>query len=147
MPSCAFGPFRENPRRLEWSRDYWYVYFPQLRGKMLKGETIDCDFHEILALIAPRACLELFALNDEDMLMNQHRLLMHSKLGELYHLLGRDEAHAFLTFGDGHSVPDLSRAATLSWMDRWLKHDGDPYGAWDNQLTDIKTDPVWESTP
>ena len=145
VPSCPFGAFRENPRQLEWSRDHWYIYFPQLRPLMLKNETIECDFHEMLALIAPRPCLELFAVNDGDMLMNQHRFLMHAKLGELYHLLGRDEAHAFLAFGDGHSVPDLSRAAALSWMNRWLKQGGDPYGDWDNHMTEIKTDPVWEA--
>ena len=62
--------------------------------------------------------------------MNQHRVTMHLKLGELYHLLGCDSAHAFLVFGDGHSMPDLSRASTANWMDRWLKYDGDPLGAW-----------------
>jgi len=130
VPSCTAGAFRENPRVLEWSRDRWYIYFPQLREKMLAGETIQCDFHEMLALIAPRPCLELFALNDGDFLMNEHRVTMHLKLGELYHLLDCDRAHAFLVFGDGHAMPDLSRAATLNWMDRWLKYDGDPLGAW-----------------
>ena len=137
VPSCGGGAFRENPNGLEWSRDHWYIYFPQLREKMLAGETIACDFHEMLALIAPRPCLEYFALNDGDLVMNQHRAQLHCKLGELYHLLGRDEAHAFLVFGDGHSMPDLSRAATRSWMDRWLKYDGDPLGSWDRIPTGV----------
>ena len=131
VPSCPGGAFRENPNALAWSRDHWYIYFPQLREKMLAGETIQCDFHEMMALIAPRPCLELFALNDGDFLMNQHRVTMHLKLGELYHLLGHNRAHAFLVFGDGHSMPDLSRASTANWMDRWLKYDGDPLGAWE----------------
>ena len=50
---------------------------------------------------------------------------------EVYRLLGCEPAHAFVVFGDGHSIPDLSRASMLSWMDRWLKYDGDPLGAWD----------------
>lgn len=132
VPSCAGGSFRENPGCLEWSRDHWYIYFPQLREQMLAGRTPACDFHEMMALIAPRPCLELFALNDGDFLMNEHRATLHLKLGELYHVLGADAAHAFLVFGDGHSMPDLSRVATLSWMDRWLKHHGDPLGGWDS---------------
>lgn len=135
VPSCSGGCFREDPNSLRWSRDTWYIYFPQLRAQMLAGETIQCDFHEMLALIAPRPCLELFALNDGDLLMNEHRVTMHLKLGELYHLLGCDSAHAFLVFGDGHSMPDLSRAATANWMDRWLKYGGDPLGAWDGRPT------------
>jgi dienelactone hydrolase len=135
VPSCPFGAFRENPRALEWSRDHWYVYFPQLRELMLAGEKIQCDFHEMMALIAPRPCLELFALNDGDLVMNEHRVTMHARLGELYHLLAADSAHAFLVFGDGHSMPDLSRLVTASWMDRWLKYEGDPLGAWDPSLT------------
>jgi dienelactone hydrolase len=135
VPSCPAGAFRENPNPLVWSRDHWYIYFPQLREQMLAGETIQCDFHEMMALIAPRPCLELFALNDGDLLMNQHRAAMHLKLGELYHLLGCDSAHAFAVFGDGHSMPDLSRAITANWMDRWLRYDGDPLGAWDSRPT------------
>ena len=135
VPSCPAGSFRENPRALEWSRDRWYIYFPQLRDQMLRGEEIACDFHEMMALIAPRPCLELFALNDGDLQMNEHRTTMHLKLGELYHLLGCDAAHAFLVFGDGHSMPDLSRAAIVNWMDRWLKYYGDPLGGWDREPT------------
>ena len=137
VPSCPGGSFRENPQELIWSRDRWYIYFPQLREQMLRGEQIACDFHEMMALIAPRPCLELFALNDGDLRMNEHRVAMHLKLGELYHLLGCDAAHAFLTFGDGHSMPDLSRAAALTWMDRWLKYEGDPLGGWDSRPTAV----------
>lgn len=137
VPSCAGGSFRENPRPMEWSRDRWYIYFPQLRQQMLKGEQIACDFHEMMALIAPRPCLEFFALNDGDLQMNEHRATLHLKLGELYHLLGCDAAHAFLVFGDGHSMPDLSRVAIVNWMDRWLKYGGNLLGGWDRRLTPV----------
>lgn len=135
VPSCPAGAFRENPNAEAWSRDHWYIYFAGIREQLLKGERIVPDFHEMFALIAPRPCMELFALNDGDLTMNQHRLAMHAKLGELYHLLGADGAHACLQFGDGHSVPDLSRTALVAWMDRWLTHDGDPMGAWDDRPT------------
>ena len=59
------------------------------------------------------------------------RLMLHLKLRELYRMLDAEAAHAFLVFGDGHAIPDLSSVCMLSWMDRWLKYDGDPLGAWD----------------
>ena len=49
----------------------------------------------------------------------------------IYRLLNAEPAHAFVVFNDGHAIPDLSREAILSWMDRWLKHDGKPLGGWD----------------
>ena len=61
--------------------------------------------------------------------------MLHLKLRKLYRLLGAEPAHAFLVFGDGHAIPDLSREAILSWMDRWLKHDGASHGAWNARLT------------
>ena len=131
VPSCAGLTFRENPDPLQWSRDRWYVYFPQLREEFLAGREVACDFHEMLALVAPRPLLERFALNDGDATGQAHRVLLHLKLRELYRLLGAEAAHAFLVFGDGHGIPDLSREAMLSWFDRWLRHDGDPFGASD----------------
>jgi len=131
VPSCSGGTFRENPEPLHWSRDHWYIYFPGLREEFLAGRTIRTDFHEMMALIAPRPLLERFALNDGDPVMQGHRVTLHLKLAELYRLLDRESAHAFLVFGDGHFIPDLSSATMLSWMDRWLKHGGKPLGAWD----------------
>ena len=134
-PSCSGYTFRENPEPLHWSRDHWYVYFPQLRDVFLSGRTVQCDFHEMMALIAPRPLLERFALNDGDPTAQGHRMMLHLKLGQLYRLLECEQAHAFLIFGDGHSIPDLSRESMLSWMDRWLKHDGEPLAAWDANPT------------
>lgn len=135
VPSCSGGTFRENPRRLHWSRDHWYVYFPQIREDFLAGRQVQCDFHEMFSLIAPRPVLERFALNDGDPTGQAHRVMLHLKLHELYRLLGHEDAHAFLVFGDGHAIPDISWGSMLSWMDRWLKHDGDPLGNWDSTVT------------
>ncbi|GMV79264.1 MAG: hypothetical protein AMXMBFR7_04480 [Planctomycetota bacterium] len=132
-PSCAAHTFRENPEPLHWSRDYWYIYFPQLRERFLRGERIECDFHEQMSLVAPRPLFERFALNDGPAASQAHRTTLHLKLREVYRLLGAEAAHAFLVFGDGHAVTDLSREATLSWLDRWLKYAGDPYGAWSGE--------------
>ena len=126
-PSCCAPTFRENPDPLHWSRDHWYVYFPQLRQQFLVGQRIKCDFHEMMALIAPRPLLERLALNDGDPTCQAHRVMLHLKLRELYRLLDNEPAHAFTVFGDGHAIPSFSQDNMLNWMDRWLKHDGDAY--------------------
>lgn len=131
VPSCGGPTVNQNPAPLHWSRDHWYVYQPDLRAKLLKGERIGCDYHEMLALAAPRtAMLDLFALNDGDPAMQAQRAQLHLVVHRLYRLLGREEAHAYLAFGDGHSMPDLTRTALVSWFARWLKHGGDPRGQW-----------------
>jgi len=138
VPSCTAGSFRENPNPLHWSRDHWYIYFPQLREQFLAGQTVQCDFHEMFALIAPRPVLDRFALNDGDSVTQQHRTIMHLKVHELYRLLDCEPAHAFYCFGDGHAIPDQSQEVALSWMDRWLKWEGDPLGSWDSTPTPNK---------
>ncbi len=130
VPHCAGLTMRENPAPLHWSRDEWYVYFPQLRERLLAGERIECDFHEMMSLIAPRPLLEVFAINDTDPRTQAHRVQLHLKLCELYRLLGAEAAHAFFVTGDGHAMTDQTRAVLLSWMDRHLKHAGDPRGTW-----------------
>lgn len=126
VPSCPGSTFRENPEPLHWSRDHWYIYFPQLRDEFLAGKQVACDFHEMMALIAPRPLLERIALNDGDPASQAHRLTLHLKLAELYRLLGNDPTHALLVHGDGHAIPTLSSQAMVDWMDRWLKRDGEP---------------------
>ncbi len=82
--------------------------------------------------------LERLALNDKDTTGQAHRVMLHLKLRELYRLLGAEAAHAFFVFGDGHAIPDVSRETMLSWMDRWLKYDGERLGAWDARPTPLQ---------
>jgi dienelactone hydrolase len=131
VPIVGGTTINENPDQIQWSRDYWYIYIPQIRAQILKGERIQCDFHEMMALAAPCPLLEYFSLNDGDPRTQAHRTALHVKVHEVYRLLEREGAHAFVVGGDGHSMPDLTRVGMVSWMDRWLKHDGNPNATWD----------------
>jgi len=130
VPCCAGPTIGQNPDAVLWSRDFWYIYFPTLRAGLLKGAPPPVDFHEIFALAAPTPMLEIFGFNDGDARMQTQRLAMHMRVHDVYRLLGREEAHAILVLGDGHSLPDQARTAQLAWLTRWLKHDGDPLGTW-----------------
>jgi dienelactone hydrolase len=132
-PNGAAMTFNQWEDPLNWSRDHWYVYVPHIREALLRGERIPCDQHEWLALCALRPVMELFATNDTSVGAQTQRVHIHLKIAELYRLLGAEPSHAYLAFGDGHTIPMLSTAAIIAWMERWLKHGGDPIGSWNRE--------------
>ena len=119
--NCAASFFRHNPGVEHWSRDHWYVYFRHIRPGLLKGELPPIDFHEIMALTAPRAYLDVAGLNDGRPLTQRQRVLMLMKVMDVYELMGVPENFAFYMHGRGHSVEHESRALIYAWMDTHLK--------------------------
>jgi pimeloyl-ACP methyl ester carboxylesterase len=119
--NCSAAFFRQNKSSLEWSRDRWYIYFKPLRPGMLKGELPPIDFHEIMALIAPRAFLDVSGLNDGDLLTQRQRLLMLAKVMDVYELEKAPQNFAFFVHGRGHSVPHESRQVIYGFLDAHLK--------------------------
>ena len=119
--NCGATFFRHNLRVTEWSRDRWYVYFKHLRPKLLAGEMPPIDFHEIIALIAPRAFLDLSGLNDGRPGTQRQRVLMLTKIMDVYELEGVPQNFAFFVHGRGHSVSHESRQLMYGWMDTHLK--------------------------
>lgn len=119
--NCGASFFRHNPKVEAWARDRWYVYFKPIREDLLKGKLPPIDVHEIIALIAPRAFLDLSGLNDGNPLTQRQRILMNMKLMDVYELEGVPENFAFYAHGRGHSVAHESRALMYAWMDTHLK--------------------------
>ncbi|GIS62745.1 MAG: hypothetical protein CM1200mP2_49700 [Planctomycetaceae bacterium] len=97
--NCGASFFRHNPSVVAWSRDHWYVYFKPIREGLLKGEMPPIDFHEIIALIAPRAFLDLSGLNDGHGPTQRQRLLMLMKIMEVYELEGAAKNFGFYVHG------------------------------------------------
>jgi pimeloyl-ACP methyl ester carboxylesterase len=114
--NCAGATFRHNPDRDHWSRDHWYVYFPQLRSLILEKKRLPIDFHEILALIAPRPLLDLYALNDGDAGCQRQRVLMSMAVAGIYDLLEAPRHFAFFVHGHGHAVPRESRELIAAFL-------------------------------
>ncbi|MEW4527054.1 dienelactone hydrolase family protein [Maioricimonas sp. JC845] len=119
--NCGASFFRHNPKVEGWSRDHWYVYFKPIRPGLLRGELPPIDFHEIIALIAPRAFLDVSGLNDGNPLTQRQRILMNLKIMDVYELEGTPENFAFFAHGRGHSVAHESRQLIYGWMDTHLK--------------------------
>ena len=93
--NCGATFFRHNAEVEGWARDHWYVYFKNIRPGLLEGNLPPIDFHEIMALIAPRAFLDLSGLNDGDPLAQRQRLLMLMKVMDVYELEKAPQNFAF----------------------------------------------------
>lgn len=118
--NCGAAFFRHNKRVQAWSRNHWYVYFGHIRPGILKGELPPIDFHEIIALIAPRAFLDVSGLNDGDPLTQRQRVLMNLAIMDVYELEQVPDNFAFFVHGRGHSVKHESRQLIYGWMDSHL---------------------------
>jgi pimeloyl-ACP methyl ester carboxylesterase len=119
--NCSAAFFRQNKSVTEWSRDHWYIYFKPLRPGLLQGDLPPIDFHEIMALIAPRAWLDVSALNDGDPLTQRQRLLMLAKVMDVFELEQAPQNFAFFVHGKGHSVPYETRELIGAFFDAHLK--------------------------
>lgn len=119
--NCGASFFRHNAKVISWSRDRWYIYFKPIREGLLKGEMPPIDFHEIIALIAPRAFLDLSGMNDGAGLTQRQRILMLMKVMDVYELEKAPERFSFYVHGRGHSVAHESRELMYGFMDAHLK--------------------------
>ena len=119
--NCGGTFLRHNPQVEAWSRDHWYIYLKPLRPGLLRGELPNIDFHEIMALIAPRAFLDVSGLNDGQKRTQRQRILMNLKLMDVWELEAAAENFAFFAHGRGHSIKHESRELIYAWMNTHLK--------------------------
>ena len=119
--NCSASFFRHNRRVDGWARDHWYIYLKHMRPGILEGKLPPIDFHEIIALIAPRAYLDLSGMNDGDPLTQRQRVLMLMRIMDVYELEKASGNFAFFVHGRGHSVAHESRELMYGWMDTHLK--------------------------
>ena len=119
--NCGGTTFRHYREADKWARERWYVYLKHLRPALLAGELPPIDIHEIIALIAPRAYLDVSGLNDGDPLTQRQRVLMLLKVADVYELIGAPQNFAFFTQGRGHSVPYESRELIYGFLEAHLK--------------------------
>ena len=121
VDNCSAAFFRHNSAVEHWSRDHWYVYFKHLRPKLLEGQLPPIDFHEVMALSAPRAFLDVSALNDGPRLTQKQRVLMLLKVADVYEMLGVPQNFEFFVHQRGHSMPFETRELMGAFFDAHLK--------------------------
>ena len=72
-------------------------------------------------LLAPRAFLDVSGLNDGPPGTQRQRVLMLTRIMDVYELEGVPQNFAFFVHGRGHSVAHESRQLIYGWMDTHLK--------------------------
>lgn len=118
--SCGLTTWVDNPKRLNWARESWYIYLPKLRPLFAEGGEPPFDLHEFAALIAPRAFLNISGMTDPVYGNNETLPEVGLQLQALYERLGCSERFANLLFGGGHDVPNYSMALIAAWFKEWL---------------------------
>lgn len=79
------------------------------------------DYHELIALCAPRALLVLEAFNDQYGPNVWPDMACFYQASEVYKLLECPECLTMVTHGEGHNTPLDIRKFAYNWLDRFLK--------------------------
>jgi dienelactone hydrolase len=122
--ACGMNTLAENPEALEWARaeDKWYTYFKKLRPILLEHKPLPVDFHELAALIAPRAFLNIWSGRDRTLNPNPQAMARAMEMiAGVYNLLEQPEAFAGYVHNSGHSFRDEALALAFAWLERFLK--------------------------
>jgi dienelactone hydrolase len=118
--SCGLTIWEGDPKRTNWSRDEWYVYFPRLHDPLRGSDPLPFDMHEFASLVAPRALLNVSGMTDTIYGNMQALPEAGRQLHRLWTLLGHPAGFANFLFGAGHDAPRYSRWAITGWFDHWL---------------------------
>ncbi len=121
VSNCGFSVISEEEKRLEWSLEEGYIYFPRLRKYLLAGDELPFDIHEVAALIAPRPWLNISAYYDKTLGNQEFLAEVGVQLNQVYKLYGKQNQYAFFMHGNDHSFPKYARALAYEWLDRSLK--------------------------
>ena len=123
VSSCGITLWDVDPNHVNWSRNQpgRYVHFPKLRAYWEAGKKAPVDFHEILALIAPRAFLSISAVgNDVCFPVFAPFAEMYTEVESVYKLLGAEGKFAVHFHSNGHSFGKSPRALAYAWLEEQL---------------------------
>jgi dienelactone hydrolase len=127
--SCGFMGLCHDDDPLRWARRSGFVFMPGLRPYIRKND-LPFDFHELLAMIAPRPLLNISASNDaifpgsatsSELAVDEAEVVYE----QIFDAGGRltNRIHA-----SGHSMPHAIKQEAYDWLDAWLGGGGPPAG-------------------
>ena len=122
VSSCGFCPFLHDPEPNRWGQRDWFSHLPRLTDDM-KEDRIPFEFHEIMALMAPRPLFNWFTQNDKIFPNWQAAAFASLDVHRLYEWLERTESYTSLIGNEGHDFPDHIRPLSYQFLDRWLRKD------------------------
>ena len=120
VSNCGMSVISEEEKRLEWSTEDGYIYFPKLRQFLLEGKDLPFDINEVAALIAPRPWCNISAYYDKTLGNQEFLAEVGVQINQVYKLYGKQNHFCYLMHGNDHSFPKFSRSLAYEWLDRFL---------------------------
>ena len=124
---CTMGPCRISKNPFRWARKTWWIGRPVLRPFCLTGKEFPSQVQELMALAAPRALMNISALNDcfyskeEKDFTGKVFDNMAMNVRKVFQLYGKDSNFACITHLDGHSFKESCREKAYAVLEKHLK--------------------------
>lgn len=116
--------FAGNPNPFRWAREgsagsdtQRFVYLPKLRPYLESGD-VPFDLHEIQALIAPRAYLDINCAPGD---LWKGAIVAARKVAPVYNLYQRPDRFKHRVFDGPHSFQPTMKTVAYDWLQRWLQ--------------------------
>jgi len=119
VASCGFNPLAGATKPFAWSRASWFVHFPRL-APYLRAGIVPFDFHEVLAMVAPRALFNYSAARDTIFPDAAAMRAGAAQVANVYRLLGAADRFVFRITDGPHEFPAAVREEAYGWMERQL---------------------------
>ena len=125
--NCGVWPSRLRDNPFHMARNAWWTGRPALRPYMLAGKPMPIDFHELLALAAPRPFLNIVALDDcgfkvEDELLTRPAWEnLAQNVRKIYAVHGTEEKFETRLHLGGHDFPDDVREHAYKFVEAALR--------------------------
>jgi dienelactone hydrolase len=119
VSSCGLCPFMQDPTPDRWGQRDWFSHIPKLT-EHINEDDVPFEFHEIMALVAPRPLLNWFTQNDAIFPNWQAAAFASNDIHNVYQWLGHQECYVSLLGNEGHDFPRRIRTLSYQFIDHWL---------------------------
>ena len=117
--SCGFTPMGRASKPFAWARETWFVHFPAL-ARYLRAGILPFDFHEVMALVAPRPLFNYSAGQDSIFPDAAAIAAAGVELRQLYRVLGTPDSLSFEMGSGPHGFPEPVRQRAYAWLEKQL---------------------------
>ena len=127
VSNCGVWPYRVSKNPFNNARTGWWVGRPFLRPYCYTGKPFPIDLHEYLALIAPRAIMNIMALNDwmytpeEEHIARSALDNMADNVSKVFRLLDAEDNFGNVLHTQRHSFLVEQRETAYAFLDQKLK--------------------------
>ncbi len=122
VSNCGIWPARMAKNPFGEARTEWWTGRPMLRPYCMTGKPFPIDIHEVIALAAPRAIMNISALNDcqhsieEGIFTKPSFDNMENHIRKVYKIYGRETRFICTTHYEGHSFKESRREEAYTFL-------------------------------